>query len=362
MPTMCALRSMFPSPALPRPTDPPSNCGKPRAAQPPAARFSGACAAPLVPMQLTLVTASGKRHPLELEQEQLTAAALAAAAARGLGLAPAATGALRLVSAGQALSDDAAVSRLKDGGAREAGMQAVAAQHGRCGRREHLPLSPCPPAVAARAAGLATCRLSLIATSLHRHPAHIDTVLAVVAPKAPPKALRDAVSGGGSEDDDDEALLRLRLPPDAPAWQRSLARWAQRARVPEAALALLLRVSGRFWLGLLAWCGGARLAASYELGPPYIVVSMLTLMLLNLGQRREGEWRCAGPGVARHAAGRGRRGGAVGTPPWPAPPLPPTLPHAHNLPILLPRPFFHFSQRLLAVQPGLPAAARSDDS
>ena len=35
---------------------------------------------------------------------------------------------------------------------------------------------------------------------------------------------------------------------------------------------------------------GARLAADYELGPIYIISTIFALMLLNLGQRKEGDW------------------------------------------------------------------------
>ncbi|KAI7845633.1 hypothetical protein COHA_000919 [Chlorella ohadii] len=185
-------------------------------------------------MHLTLITATGRRERLELAQAQLSEAALRAAVVRQLSLAPPAAAQLRLVHAGQPLADDEAVSRLKDG----------------------------------------------------------DTVLAAVAPRPPPKAVRDAVSGGGGqEEDEDEDPLRLRLPANAPAWKRNTVRFLrQRLHVPEAALALLLRVSLRAWLALAAWMAGARLAARWELGPLYIIATILLLMLLNLGQRREGQW------------------------------------------------------------------------
>lgn len=65
-------------------------------------------------MQLTVVTATGRREALDLPPDPpLTAAALQAAVARRLGV-PAAG--LRLVRGGQALSSDEAVGKLKDGG------------------------------------------------------------------------------------------------------------------------------------------------------------------------------------------------------------------------------------------------------
>ncbi|PRW58332.1 ubiquitin family [Chlorella sorokiniana] len=184
-------------------------------------------------MELTVIAAAGRRkETLELAQTQLSEAALRAAVVRQLGLAPPAAAQLRLVHKGQPLADDEAVSRLQDG----------------------------------------------------------DTVLAAVAPRPPPKAVREAVSGGGLEDEDDDPL-RLRLPANAPAWKRSTVGFLrQRLHVPEAVLALLLSVSLRAWLALAAWMAGARLAARWDLGPLYIIATILLLMLLNLGQRREGQW------------------------------------------------------------------------
>ncbi|KAL4424448.1 hypothetical protein ABPG77_006386 [Micractinium sp. CCAP 211/92] len=181
-------------------------------------------------MQLTVITATGQRNQLEVPLGQLNAADLQAAVARCLGVHAAG---LRLVRAGQPLNEDSAVSKLKDG----------------------------------------------------------DTLLAVVAPRAPPKAVRDAVAGGPPEEDEAEELLRLRLPPDAPRWQRAALAFArQRLRLPEGLLALAVHAGLRFWLGLLAWMAGARAAAAWELGPVYIIASILAVMLLNLGTRREGEW------------------------------------------------------------------------
>lgn len=119
----------------------------------------------------------------------------------------------------------------------------------------------------------------------------------MVAPRAPPRAVRNAVTGSNAEEEEDEELLRLRLPPDAPQWQRAVLAFARRRlRLPEGLLALAVHAGLRFWLGLLAWMAGARAAAAWELGPIYIIGSIIAVMLLNLGTRREGEWsayRCA---------------------------------------------------------------------
>ncbi|KAI3433832.1 hypothetical protein D9Q98_003636 [Chlorella vulgaris] len=183
-------------------------------------------------MQLTVVTPAGRRQALEIEQP-LTAAALLAAVIQCLAL-PRGAG-LRLVHRGQPLADDEAVGRLKDG----------------------------------------------------------DTLLAAVAPRPTPKAIREEVSGisGGDDDDALDSLLRLRLPATAPRWQHAAAHLLhRRLQLPEALVALLLAVRLRVWVGLLAWMAGARLASRYELGPVYIITTILAGILLNLGSRKEGDW------------------------------------------------------------------------
>ena len=74
------------------------------------------------------------------------------------------------------------------------------------------------------------------------------------------------MADGGAEEEDAE-LLRLRLHPGAPRWQRQLAAWLQhRARLPEWVVAALFSLGWRWWGGLLAWMLTARLSAHYELG------------------------------------------------------------------------------------------------
>lgn len=73
-------------------------------------------------MQLTVITATGQRHQLDVPHGQLNAAGLQAAVARLLGVQAAG---LRLVRAGQPLNEDEAVSKLRDGG--ELPMQPLAA-------------------------------------------------------------------------------------------------------------------------------------------------------------------------------------------------------------------------------------------
>ena len=235
-------------------------------------------------MQLTVITATGRREALELlDGEPLTGAALQAAVARRLGLPPW----LRLVHSGQPLADDEAVSRLKDGGEvhPQVHQPPIRANLSRCSAQKGRTL---PTACAHPLA----CPLPPALLSLAHFPA-ADSILAVVAPRAPPKAVRELAAGGGGQDDaaDDDDPLRLRLPANAPRWQRALAHFLQhRLRLPEALLALLLHVGPRFWLGLVAWVAGARLAAAYEVGPVYVVTTIFLAIFLNLGQRQEGEW------------------------------------------------------------------------
>ncbi len=67
-------------------------------------------------MQLTVVTALGKKEKVGIQPEQLTPAALHEVVAGVLRLPPQAG--LRLVRGGQPLSEQQAVEQLKDGGMR----------------------------------------------------------------------------------------------------------------------------------------------------------------------------------------------------------------------------------------------------
>lgn len=68
------------------------------------------------------------------------------------------------------------------------------------------------------------------------------------------------------------ACRRFRLRPDAPRWQRQLAHLLQhRLRLPEVLLVLLFSLPARFYLGVVAWLVGSKVASTYGAGPLYMV-------------------------------------------------------------------------------------------
>ena len=82
---------------------------------------------------------------------------------------------------------------------------------------------------------------------------------------------------------------RFRLAEGAPAWQRrGVALLRTRLGMPDWALTLLLGAGWRFWGGLLAWAAACKVASWYDLGPVFFLASIFALILLNLGRREEG--------------------------------------------------------------------------
>lgn len=135
-----------------------------------------------------------------------------------------------------------------------------------------------------------------------RHPLP-DTLLAVIAPPvAPPPSAEDAAGAGarrrrtggargGDIDDDPESdvddVFVYREPRNRIA--ALLCRAAVAAGAPKAALAVAARVPRSFWAALILWPLGAKLASAHDLGPIYIIFTIVAGVYLNLGARREGD-------------------------------------------------------------------------
>jgi hypothetical protein len=116
------------------------------------------------------------------------------------------------------------------------------------------------------------------------------TVLAVVAPKAPSKELSKVNRPRGeTESDSEDEWTRVPVSSLLP-WQRSLVAILRRKlRVPEALISIVYRAGWKFWAIFLVWIAGSKVAALYEWGPVYWVLSLLAFMALNLGHRQAGE-------------------------------------------------------------------------
>lgn len=130
-------------------------------------------------------------------------------------------------------------------------------------------------------------------------------ILALPAPKLPPERVRrrrgaegearssDVSNDEGVEiendsDSDDEDPLRYRPPSNKLA--RFLAEEIRSSGIlPEPLLAVLVRVPRGFWLFLVLWPLGALAASRVDLGPIFILFSIVFVIFTNLGKRKPGE-------------------------------------------------------------------------
>ncbi|KAI8471941.1 MAG: hypothetical protein J3K34DRAFT_520143 [Monoraphidium minutum] len=203
---------------------------------------------------VTLVTVAGQRRPLELPAP-VTCGALHDAAAAALGLQP---GRFKLLLRGAALGGGA-------GGA-----------------------------AAAAPAGVADGD-ALVVVPQRRAPT--EAVQAAAA-----EALGQAPRPAG-DDDDDDAPVRFRLAPGAPAWHGALARLLQhKLSAPDLLLAWIFHLGPGRIAAFLVVLMGSRVASAFGLGPLYLMAAILAGVMLNLGERREGEasaYSVFNPGVRR---------------------------------------------------------------
>jgi hypothetical protein len=109
-----------------------------------------------------------------------------------------------------------------------------------------------------------------------------------VAPRPPPSKFKQLVDA--DVDDDAEAEAVFRLPANAPAWQRKLVRFMKfQCKIPEAPLALMLRISWRVYVGLLAWAALVKIASLFDFGPIVIVGTVFVgIAIAGFTQRKEG--------------------------------------------------------------------------
>lgn len=139
-----------------------------------------------------------------------------------------------------------------------------------------------------------------------------------MVPRPPPSKFKQLLEADVA---DDEVEAIFRVPANAPAWQRTLVRFMkERCKVPEAALALALRISWRFYVGLIAWAALVKVASLFELGPIVIVGTVFVgITIVGFTQRKEGTLsayslfnpnlqRLPGQLTAEHLDGQVRRG------------------------------------------------------
>lgn len=117
-----------------------------------------------------------------------------------------------------------------------------------------------------------------------------DQLLAVIAPMTLSKEVRQCIKQAAASDyDDDDDDIRYRLPANAPAWKKKIVDYLKyKLKIPDLVLVVAFAPGLTFYVSLLTWILASKVAAAFELGPPFVIISILALILLNLGKRKEG--------------------------------------------------------------------------
>ena len=90
--------------------------------------------------------------------------------------------------------------------------------------------------------------------------------------------------------DSDEDLPNISLARNAPPWQKRMAHFlTRRLHIPQTLVNIAFWIKPWVWGAALAWCAGARLASWLELGPIFVLGSIVIVIYWNLGQRQAGE-------------------------------------------------------------------------
>ena len=114
-------------------------------------------------------------------------------------------------------------------------------------------------------------------------------MLAIVLP-TPPAAFLQRASQPSAEASGEHDALHFELPADASPLQRNLASYLQhKLHCPELLLIIVFAVRLRVWLGIAAWVMCAPIAGRLQIGPLYVLGTILALILCNLGERKAGE-------------------------------------------------------------------------
>ncbi|CAL8462591.1 g2124 [Coccomyxa elongata] len=118
-----------------------------------------------------------------------------------------------------------------------------------------------------------------------------DSFLAVLAPPMPPKHVQETGDASNSfEESSINDPARFRLPANASPLRKRIAAFLQhRLKLPEVVLVIIFSVKPSVWLAFLAWMAAAPIASRFQVGEMYVLVTLVTLILCNLGTRREGE-------------------------------------------------------------------------
>lgn len=118
------------------------------------------------------------------------------------------------------------------------------------------------------------------------HLADGDTLISLVAPKAPPSH----ISSRDGEVEDDEEELRLKLPEGASSLQCAIGDFLKKKlKFPDYLLMVFFWLKLRTWALIFLWILMAPIVQQWELGPIYILFTCFALIFFNLGRREAGE-------------------------------------------------------------------------
>ena len=115
-----------------------------------------------------------------------------------------------------------------------------------------------------------------------------DVVSYALALEAPDYALRAGVDGGFEEQE--ELDLRFDIESLPSQWQRKLAdRLRRNLRLSDAALSVIFALTPEGYAMVVLWFLLGRVASALDMGPVYLLLSIVLFIFTNLGRRREGE-------------------------------------------------------------------------
>lgn len=113
-----------------------------------------------------------------------------------------------------------------------------------------------------------------------------DTILAMRT--RPPAAMHAAYEEELDLEEPEDA--RVRLPANASGLEKKLlAKLRNEHQLPEYVLAIVFGIRLQTWLMLLVWLAGAPVAHKLQVGPIYVLGSLILVIFLNLGRRQHGE-------------------------------------------------------------------------
>ncbi|KAK9144449.1 hypothetical protein Sjap_004352 [Stephania japonica] len=114
-----------------------------------------------------------------------------------------------------------------------------------------------------------------------------DCLIVAIKPIPPAKHLRE-----GFDDDDDDDDLKFQIPESASRWKRRLFSFlGDKLKLPNIMLMALFSISLKAWCVIILWFALAPVAYRWSLGPLYVLGTGFSIILLNLGQRQQGDLR-----------------------------------------------------------------------